>query len=302
MLPKPTTVVYEPPSAMGGDGDEGGALRPARWRRAALAVLASAFVLMWAGGVATHWAGGAASRERGWLASPFLILAGLIVVLSARTRRGVATLAALALYGFAVEILGARTGFPFGAYAYTDALWPRLCGVPVVMGFAWMVLVAHGWSVFARMRWPAPLAVVAAALWTTAVDLVIDPLAANELGYWRWPRAGFYYGIAFTNFAGWFMTSLVAYVLFRRRLEASFGARAVGFAIVLFFTAVALAHSLAVAALVGFALCAIQLALAFSARGDGDGFARPKDSTRQSSHRQVKRGADHVQYVRSSER
>lgn len=234
----------------------------------ALAVVVPAFALLWAGGVASYWRGGA-RVEQAWLASVFLALAGLIVLLGARTGRGALALVGVALFGFAVEVAGANTGVPFGAYRYTDALRPRAFGAPLVIGAAWMALVAQSWSLVAPLGLPRAPAVLLAALLTTAVDLVIDPLAANQLGYWRWQHGGLYYGIPATNFAGWLLTSLAALGLFSRQLEPSFGARAVGLAITLFFSLGALAHGLALAAAVGFALCAVQALLTFRARTPG---------------------------------
>ena len=222
-----------------------------------------AFAVLWVGGVATHWLGDEQSRVgQGGIASLFLFLAGLIVMLGARSRSSAVALGAVALFGFAVEAAGVHSGVPFGDYSYTGELWPQLFGVPLVMGFAWMSLVAQAREVCAPLRrLPFPVEAAAAALWLTAVDLVIDPLAANALGYWRWSNAGNYYGIPATNFAGWFATALVAYALFGRRLGQNFWARVVGFAIVLFFALLALAHSLLPAAAVGFSLCAAQLLL-----------------------------------------
>ncbi|MBC7932178.1 MAG: carotenoid biosynthesis protein [Rubrivivax sp.] len=235
----------------------------ARWRRGALAVLAPAFAVLWIGGVASQWSHASRASD-GPLASLFLFLAGFLVLLGARARRGAAALVSIALLGFIVEVIGANYDFPFGAYAYTDALRPQLFGVPLVMGFAWMALAAQGWEMATRLRLSPPLTVILAALWTTAVDLVIDPLAANHLAYWKWERAGAYYGIPASNFAGWLVTALLAFILFGSRLESNFWARAVGFAIVLFFAFGALANSLLTAALVGFALCAVQLFIGYS--------------------------------------
>ena len=229
-----------------------------RLRRAALASAASLFALLWVGGVASQWLGGA-REEDGPLASLFLMLAGLVVLLGAGPRRDRAALACVALLGFAVEFVGARYGAPFGAYGYTGVLRPQLLGVPVVMGFAWMALVAYACELARRFRLPAWPAAVAAALWTTATDLVIDPLAVNHFGYWTWGRAGAYYGIPFTNFVGWFVTSLVACRVVGPRPAANAPAAFVGAAILLFFAAVALAHNFLPVALVGLGLCAAQL-------------------------------------------
>lgn len=226
-----------------------------RWRRAALASAVALFAVLWVGGVAGAWLGRARDGE-GWLASLFLLLAGLVVLLGARTRRDVLALGAVALLGFAVEAVGVRTGFPFGAYAYTDVLRPQLSGVPVVMGLAWMALVAFACDLARRLRLPAWPAAVFAALWTTATDLVIDPLAANHFGYWTWAHEGSYYGIPFTNFAGWFVTALLACGVMTGHARTNFWACFVGTAILLFFAAHALAHSLPLVALLGLALCA----------------------------------------------
>ena len=245
------------------------ARRPPRWRRAALAVLVPAFAVLWVGGVASHWVGSVRADE-GWLASAFLLLAGLIVLLGERAPRGAAALAFVALAGFAVEGVGVRTGVPFGRYVYTEVLRPQLLGVPVVMGLAWMSLVAYAAEVAGRLRLPPWPAALAAALWTTAADLVIDPLAANQLGYWTWARAGDYYGIPFTNFVGWFVTGLVACRVVGPDRRPNFWAGFVGTAILLFFALVALAKALLPVALIGFGLSAAGLlVLRRAARADG---------------------------------
>lgn len=182
-------------------------------------------------------------------------------MLGARTRREGLALIGVAVLGFAVEAVGVSSGFPFGTYAYTRVLQPQLFGVPVVMGFAWMALVAFASDAAARMRlalWPAAFV---AALWTTAADLVIDPLAVNHFGYWTWASVGTYYRIPFTNFAGWFFTALLACRCFGPRSQSNFWAGFVGTMILLFFASIALAHSMFPVALVGFALCALRLSL-----------------------------------------
>jgi putative membrane protein len=148
-------------------------------------------------------------------------------------------------------------GVPFGRYVYTEALRPQVLGVPIVMGPAWMVLVAFATDAAGRLRLRGRKAYLFAALLTTATDLVIDPLAANRLGYWRWQEAGSYYGVPLVNFAGWFLTALVACRVTGAR--ENFRAGLVGAAVMLFFALLALAHSLPRVALVGFALCRARL-------------------------------------------
>ncbi|MET0623307.1 MAG: carotenoid biosynthesis protein [Pyrinomonadaceae bacterium] len=262
-----TTPTAEPASEPATESFAGAVPRLSRLRRAALAAAVSLFALLWTGGVLSRWTG-AARDDEGWLASLFLLNAALIVLLGERTTAGVSRLAAVVLTGFAVEAAGVRFGLPFGEYAYTGVLRPQLFGVPVVMGFAWMTLVAFACDFAWRLRLAPWVAVLCAALLTTATDLVIDPLAANRLGYWRWAQGGAYYGIPFSNFAGWFVTALVACPVLGARGRPNFWAAFVGVAVVLFFSLNALAVSLVPVALVGLGLCAARLAPAlFAARG-----------------------------------
>lgn len=226
--------------------------------RAALWTSLGVFAVLWVGGVASSWLG-VEREDAGQLASLFLLAAGLVVLLGEKTLRGAWSLACVALLGFAVEALGVRFGVPFGRYAYTDALRPQALGVPVVMGPAWMVLAAFAAEAAGRLRLRGWRATVLAALLTTATDLVIDPLAANRLGYWKWEEAGSYYGIPFVNFVGWFLTALVACRVLVARPRENSWAGFVGASIMLFFALLALAHSLPYVALVGFGLCLARL-------------------------------------------
>ena len=211
--------------------------------------------MLWVGGILSQWLGSAQDNQ-GWLASLFLLLAGLLTLLGARTTDDARALVCVALVGFVAEVVGSRFGFPFGSYIYTGALKPQLWGVPIVMSLAWMTLVAHSLDLAAHLRLPAWGLSLIAALWTTAIDLVIDPLAANELGYWRWSQGGIYYGIPAINFAGWFLTSLLACRVAGPRLQPNIWASGVGMAILLFFAFIALANSLLPVALIGFGLFA----------------------------------------------
>lgn len=227
-------------------------------RRAALWTSLTVFAVLWVGGVASQWLG-VQREDAGRLASLFLLTAALVVLLGERTARGAASLVCVALLGFAVEALGVCFGVPFGRYVYTNALQPQLLGVPVVMGPAWMVLVAFASDAAGRLRLRAWTATLFAALLTTATDLVIDPLAATRLGYWKWDVAGIYYGVPLVNFVGWFVTALLACRIMGARPRENFWAGLVGVAIILFFALLALAHSLPYVTLVGFALCLARL-------------------------------------------
>src|SRR5215208_6819107 len=124
---------------------------PHGWRRAALWTTLAVFAVLWVGGVASAWLG-VEREDAGRLAAIFLTTAALVVMLGERTGRGALLLACVTLLGLAVEAVGVRFGVPFGRYVYTEALQPQLLGVPVVMGPAWMVLVAFASDAAGRWR------------------------------------------------------------------------------------------------------------------------------------------------------
>jgi len=228
-------------------------------RRVALAISVAVYSVLWLGGVSQHLFGGTARKEHDWIASLFLLLAGLIVLLGVNAVQELFTLLGVAALGFAVEVIGIRSGLPFGSYSYTAVLQPQIFGVPVVMAFAWMVLVAgikQTLQGFGLTRW---LEVLLAALWMTAIDLVIDPLAANLLGYWRWGSPGNYYGIPAGNFVGWFLSSLLVFAVLTVKRKPNDWNRSISLSIVMFFSLIAFAHKLFVIGIIGFALSSMQV-------------------------------------------
>ena len=245
------------------DDDPTSAARPRAWRTVVVASLTIAYAVLWAGGAGHYLFVGAVAAERNWLASAFLAVAGAIVLCTTISRGDLTRLVAVAAFGLVVELCGVYYGVPFGRYAYTGVLRPTVFGVPVVMAFAWMTLVAYVRQVLSPTTGLPPWAgALAAAAWMTAIDLVIDPLAANQLGYWRWAEPGGYYGIPLGNFAGWFGASLLIFALLRASSwRPNFWHRLTGASIVLFFTLVALSFQLWTAALVGCALCAADVLL-----------------------------------------
>lgn len=231
------------------------------WRRVGVGALAAAYVVLWAGGAGHYLFVGAVDAEQSWLASAFLAVAGAIV-LSTTSRADFARLVAAACFGLLVELCGVHYGWPFGRYVYTGVLQPVVFGVPVVMACAWLALVAYVRQGTLRARLPRWTGALVAAAWMTTIDLVIDPLAANQLGYWLWAERGGYYGIPLSNFAGWFAASLCIFALLRASAcRANLWHRLTGASIILFFTLIALSFQLWTAALVGFALCAFDVLL-----------------------------------------
>ncbi len=109
------------------------------------------------------------------------------------------------LGAFAVETLGALTGFPFGAYHYTDRFGPLLGVVPLTIPLAWHVVVTNALFL---VRWTAPHlprwgeAACTAAL-CTLYDFILEPFATAIKGYWTWTSGT----IPLQNYLAWFVVS-----------------------------------------------------------------------------------------------
>ncbi|MEL6893762.1 MAG: carotenoid biosynthesis protein [Actinomycetota bacterium] len=126
------------------------------------------------------------------------------------TARAGSAAAVTAVATAAIERIGTRTGFPFGRYAYTDALRPQIAHVPIIVPLAWFGMglpsrEAASAALGARSTPAGRLALGSLAM--TAWDLFLDPQMVGE-GYWRWAKRGVYRGIPLQNFAGWFITGL----------------------------------------------------------------------------------------------
>lgn len=134
----------------------------------------------------------------------FLVFAGILVLVAGVQR---AEVRPLVLWGsvvfvltLAVEILGVQTGLIFGSYHYTELLGPSLGGVPLVIGWNW-VLVVLGITVASRRwlgAWPWWARSIAVGLACVAFDSVLEPVAIGE-GYWVWDSPG----VPVQNFLAW---------------------------------------------------------------------------------------------------
>ena len=230
-------------------------------RKVILTALAGAYVALWVGGVSAHVLQGGPPTDAQWAASVFLLLAGLIALVTA-SPANLGGLLAAAGVGFIAEYVGVSYGFLFGRYVYTGTLQPLLLGVPLVMACAWMILFAYVKQMLLPFKLSKLTEMTISGVWMVAIDLLIDPLAANRLGYWRWIETGAYYGVPARNFLGWFLVSFMIFGIIRQHPQSDLWARSVGLSILLFFTVIALAYQLALAAGVGLVLSLVHLALA----------------------------------------
>ncbi|KAB2904283.1 MAG: carotenoid biosynthesis protein [Anaerolineae bacterium] len=118
------------------------------------------------------------------------------------------------------EFMGSSTGFPFGTYEYTDVLQPQLAHVPLIIPFAWLMMLPAAWAVtraiLQHTRFTDNWLVFAAlsGLVFTAWDLYLDPqMVAKDL--WRWENPNGYFGIPWMNFFGWWLVASLITLIIR---------------------------------------------------------------------------------------
>jgi len=115
---------------------------------------------------------------------------------------------------FVIEAIGVATNFPFGTYEYDlGRLGFTVLGVPLLIPFAWFMMLYPSWLVSNSLFKSRFLTVPTGALLMSTWDLYLDPQMVNE-GYWTW----FIDGIAtkeipLTNFFGWFISTAVIFAL-----------------------------------------------------------------------------------------
>lgn len=147
---------------------------------------------------------------------------------SAAATRGTGAVAALAVTtvvgGFAVEVLGVHTGFPFGRYRYDDSLGATLFGVPVVIACAWPMLAWPAAVAARHLTTGYPARVLVGAWALTAWDLFLDPQMVAA-GHWRWlhpsPHLPGEPAVPLTDYAGWFAVALLISAVLQRQLRAT---------------------------------------------------------------------------------
>ncbi|BDP43078.1 hypothetical protein DAETH_30470 [Deinococcus aetherius] len=136
----------------------------------------------------------------------------------AGARRALVMAALAFAVGLGVELLGSRTGFPFGVYSYAGAPAPTLLGVPLIVPLGWFALTLAATLLAEGRAWLAGVLMVA---W----DVGLEPLMTAQ-GYWRWSDpAPLWAGAPLQNFLGWWAVGTGLAWALTRLSPGTFGSR-----------------------------------------------------------------------------
>jgi putative membrane protein len=124
------------------------------------------------------------------------------------------------LIGAAGELMGTMglwtvggVPLPFGEYQYTEWLGPKIAGhVPYFIPPSWFAMSIVSLDLarrITRSRWGyVLLGTIFMVLW----DVSLDPAMNQAFPFWNYGTDGFFFGMPFSNWCGWFAVTLVIIV------------------------------------------------------------------------------------------
>ncbi|MBK8551030.1 MAG: carotenoid biosynthesis protein [Ignavibacteria bacterium] len=102
-----------------------------------------------------------------------------------------------------IEIIGAATGLIFGSYYYGNVLGFKVFGVPLIIGFNWLLIILSSFALASAITVNKSLRLIISPVLAVIMDLLMEPVAV-KLGFWNWENDI----IPFQNYAAWFIISI----------------------------------------------------------------------------------------------
>ncbi|ACJ16635.1 hypothetical protein TON_1147 [Thermococcus onnurineus NA1] len=125
------------------------------------------------------------------------------------------------LVGFLAEFVGTRMCLPFSCYEYVN-LQPQILEIAVFVPLAWAIFGAISYLTASFLFARKYHRLLFASLLMVVLDLSIDPIMTSWSGWvWKTSTTINWFGIPWTNYAGWFIVSLVIFYLYERFSDAS---------------------------------------------------------------------------------
>ena len=113
--------------------------------------------------------------------------------------------------GMIAEILGVQYGLIFGNYEYGNNLGLKLLGVPILIGFNWVVLTIICGSISSKIfKKSKILSIIFGMTLMLLIDITLEPIAP-VLDYWEFVGSK----APLQNYIGWGITSLITQTLYQ---------------------------------------------------------------------------------------
>ena len=118
---------------------------------------------------------------------------------------------AIFFVGMIAEILGVQYGLIFGNYEYGNNLGLKLLGVPILIGFNWVVLTVICGSISSKIfKKSKVLSIILGITLMLLIDITLEPIAP-VLDYWEFSGSK----APLQNYIGWGITSLITQTLYQ---------------------------------------------------------------------------------------
>ncbi|MFH1685261.1 MAG: carotenoid biosynthesis protein, partial [Candidatus Micrarchaeota archaeon] len=132
-----------------------------------------------------------------------------------------------AVVSWAFEQIGVESGLIYGDYYYTDVLGLKLGHVPMLVIFAWFMMIYPSYIITniivsgrSTCKPKNPHSLIGLSLLSatvmTAWDVVLDPWMSGPIRQvWIWENGGEYFGVPNLNFFGWMLTTFFVFLIYR---------------------------------------------------------------------------------------
>ena len=118
---------------------------------------------------------------------------------------------AIFFVGMIAEILGVQYGLIFGNYEYGNNLGLKLLGVPILIGFNWVVLTVICGSISSKIfKKSKVLSIILGITLMLLIDITLEPIAP-VLDYWEFSGSK----APLQNYIGWGITSLITQTFYQ---------------------------------------------------------------------------------------
>jgi len=157
------------------------------------------------------------TREIFLFLTPFnlLISALFLLIYDQNNRKDIILFFILSsIFGYLLELIGVKTGFPFGSYEYHETLGIKLFDVPLVIGINWFILSYCFSNLVANYIKTIIVSALVGSLLMTFFDVIIEPVAI-KLDYWQWKNNT----IPIANYLSWFVAGAIIQYFYHQKVH-----------------------------------------------------------------------------------